>query len=456
MKKFDVIIIGAGPAGIVTGTTAKKQFPDKTMLMLREQGKGLVPCGIPYVFHDLEAVSKNAMAPKGFEDLGGVVLTDPVEAVDVKTKQVVTKSGEIFEFDKLVFATGSRVVVPNFIPGYNLNNVFYIKKNFEYIENLVASVKNKTNIVVVGGGFIGAEVAEQLAKHSDKTVSIIESEEFCFSKAVSRELSELATEQLRKAKVHVYTSSLVEQVLGTTDGSVSAVRLKDGQTIQADAVIFSVGYLPNAELAQKAGLQLNKMNAIHVDNFGRTAEQDIFAVGDCSQTVGFLTGRSDNIMLASTAAAEARVLAYNLFGVTIKNCFSGTLGIFSTEINGFAMASAGLNEKNAEPANIKFITGQFSSYDRHPQTIHDASLLTVKLYVCPSDGSVLGGEVWGGKSAGEIINLIGFAIQRSATVFDLLSLQIGTHPLLTGAPTMPVFIKAAEAAYSKIKAMNKN
>ncbi len=454
MKKYDVIIIGAGPAGIVTGMIAKKQFPDKSILMIQENEKGLVPCGIPYVFHDLDSVSQNAMGPKGFVDLGGIVVTDPVVDVNIKQKNLKTKSGTTYVFDKLVFATGSKEVLADFIPGFDLKNVFYIKKDYEYIESLVDTLKNKKNIIIVGGGFIGAEVAEQLAKNTDKKVSLIEIEKFCFSKVISYDLSIIATEQLKKANVNVYTSTLVEKVIGK-DGCVTAVQLNNNKEIKTDVVIFSVGYKPNTELAKNAGLQLNKMGAIHVDNYGRSVEKDIYAVGDCSQTIGFLTGRSDNVMLASTATAEARVLGYNLYGVTIKNSFMGTIGIFSTEINGLSMASVGLNEKSAITGNIQFITAQFSAPDRHPGAIKDSSSLTAKLYVSPSDGSILGAEIWGGKSSGEIINTLGLAIQNELTVYELISLQIGTHPLLTSAPTMPVFIKAAEIAISKIQSLNK-
>ncbi len=450
MKKYDIIIIGAGPAGIVTGMTAKEQFPDKSVLIIRENEKSLVPCGIPYVFHDLNSINENAMGPKGFVDLGGEVLTDPVVEVNIKEKQITTKSGEIIMFEKLVFATGSLEVIPDKIPGFDLKNVFYIKKNYAYINNLILSLQDKKNIVVVGGGFIGSEVAEQLAKNKNKKVSLVESEEFCFAKNFSHELSKIATEELKKAGVNVYTSSLVEEIIGK-DGVAAAVKLKDNIEIEADAVIFSVGYKPNACLAQKAGLQLNRMGAIHVDNYGRATEKNIYAVGDCSQTLGFLTGRSDYIMLASTATAEARVLGYNLYGIAIKNSFTGTLGLFSTEINGLAMASVGLNEKNAAPANIQFITEQFTGYDRHPVNIKDASLLTVKLFVSPSDGSILGAEVWGGKSAGEIINTIGLAVQKELTIYELISLQIGTHPLLTCSPTAPTLIKAAEKVLRKIQ-----
>ncbi|MCD6111721.1 MAG: FAD-dependent oxidoreductase [Bacteroidales bacterium] len=454
MKKYDVIIIGAGPAGIITGVTAKKQYPEKSVLMIREEDKGLVPCGIPYIFYNLNSVEKNAMGPKPFIDLGGDVITDPVIDVNVKEKTLKVESGADFSFEKLVFATGSRPVIPSFIPGYDLKNVYYIKKSYNYINNLFNELQDKKNIVIVGGGFIGAEVAEQLAMHTDKKVSLIESEDLCFSKAFSNELSEIATEQLRKANVDVHTSTLVEEVLGE-NGVVTGVKLKGKNDIKADAVIFAIGYKPNTEIAKKAGLQINRVGAIIVDNYERSSEHYICAVGDCSQTLGFLTGRCDYIMLASTATAEARVLGYNLFGIKIKKGFSGTIGIFSTEINGLAMAAAGLNEKNAKFANVEFISAKFSDVDRHPGTLKGTSPLTAKLYLSPSDGTILGGEVWGGKSAGEMINTIGLAIQKGVTVYELMSLQVGTHPLLTTAPTKPVIIKAAEVAISKLRTLNK-
>ena len=448
MKKYDVIIIGGGPAGIITGVTAKKQNPEKSMLMFKEEEKGLVPCGIPYIFHKLGGVEKNIMGPKPFIDLGGEVITEKVEDVNFNEKLVKTANGQEFIYEKLVFATGSKVVTPSFIPGYDLNNVFYIKKSYNYIQQVYKELESKQNIVVIGGGFIGAEVAEQLALNPGKNVTLIESEQYCFSKAFSKELSKLATETLSKTNVNVKTSVRVEKVNGK-DGCVSSVSLSSGEEVKADAVIMAIGYKPNNELAQKAGLELNKMGAIVVDNYERTKVKDVCAVGDCSQTIGFLTGRTDNIMLASTATAEARVLGHNLFGVRIRKNFVGTLAVFSTEINGVSMAAAGVNDSNALEANIDYVSAEFTDIDTHP-TFEETNSLTVKLFASPIDGSILGGEVWGGKSAGEIINTISLAIQKGVTVFELVSFQIGSHPLLTSAPTKTVLIKAAEMIINKI------
>ena len=118
MTKYDVIIIGAGPAGVVTGVTVKKQNPSKSVLIITEEEKGLIPCGIPYIFHHLGSVEKNMMGLKPFKDLGGEVIVDPVNEVKVKEKSVSLKSGDIYHYDKLVFATGSTPVIAKFIRGY--------------------------------------------------------------------------------------------------------------------------------------------------------------------------------------------------------------------------------------------------------------------------------------------------------------------------------------------------
>ena len=449
MKTYDVIIIGGGPAAIVTGITIKKYFNQKSVLMIKEEKEGLVPCGIPYIFNLLgNDADKNKMGPKPFIDLGGEVIINTAIKVDKEKKIVSLKTGEKFGYNKLVFATGSLPLIPESIPGYNLQNVFYIKKSYPYIKELTAKIGSFKNIVIVGGGFIGAEVAEQLAE-SNMNVTLVESEPNCFSKAFSPELSQIATNVLNNTKVNVLTSTIVKEIVGN-DGKVNQVILSDGKKIEAEVVFFSIGYRANSKLAEETGLELNRYGDIHVDNYGRTTIENISAVGDCAQTFGFLTGRSDMIKLASTATAEARILGHNIFGVRIKKCTSGTLGVFSTEINGLAMAGAGASEKSAHESCIEIVSAKFSSPDRHPASLPDVSELTVKLYASPVDGSILGGEAWGSKSVGEIINIISMAIQKSITVYELVSFQIGTHPLLTSSPVVNPIIRAAEEIIYKV------
>lgn len=450
MKNYDVIIIGGGPSGIITGVTGIKQNAGKSFLMIKEEEKGLVPCGIPYIFHDLNDVSKNAMGPKPFIDAGGEVLVDTVGTVNLENKTLTTVSGKEFGYTKLVFATGSTPTVPTFIKGYDLEGVEYIKKSYNYIEKLKSRTDKAKNIVVIGAGFIGVEIAEQLAKHKDKTVSLIEMEKHCLYRAFSADFATKADKEVKAAGVNLYTETKVEEIVGEK-GKVTGVKLSNGKTLEAEMVVSSVGYKPNTELAKAAGLEITSQGMIRVDNYQRTVKEDVYAVGDCASTKGFITGRTDTIMLASTATAEARVLGYNLFCIKVLRHFTGTLSVFSTEINHKAFASAGAIEQTAEEANIKYVVGSFADVDRHPATIADTYPLEVKLIANPENGEIIGGELFGGKGVGEMINIISLAIQKSITVYEFVSFQFGTHPLLTTAPTKYVLVKAAEQAITKIK-----
>ncbi|MEA3500864.1 MAG: FAD-dependent oxidoreductase [Candidatus Marinimicrobia bacterium] len=453
MKNYDVIIIGGGPSGIIAGVTGKKQNVDKSFLMIKEEAKGLIPCGIPYIFHDLNDVSKDAMGPKPFIDAGGDVLIDKVINIDITEKTLKTQNNDEFKYEKLVFATGSTPTIPTFIKGNDLEGVEFIKKSYDYIEKLKNETDEAKNIVIVGGGFIGVEVAEQLSKFKDKNISLVEMEEFCLYRAFSKDIAKKVDEILQNTEINLLTNNKIEEIIGK-NGKVTKVKLVNGKEIDADLVIFSIGYKPNTELAKKSGLEITSQGTIRCDNYLRTNKKDIYAIGDCSQTIGFITGRTDNIMLASTATSESRILGYNLFEINLIRNFIGTLSVFSTEIGGTTFASVGAIEQEAKAHNINYIIGKFEDVDRHPGTIKDANKLMIKLIVSPKTGKIIGGELYGGKSAGEIINILSLAIQKETTVYELTSLQFGTHPLLTTAPTKYVLIKAAEMAILNIKKKN--
>lgn len=449
MRSFDVIIIGAGPSGIITGVTAIKENPRKTFLMIKEEEKGLVPCGIPYVFHDLDDIDKNLMGPAPFTAAGGEVITDAVTSVDTAAKTVTVNSGEVYEYDKLVLATGSVPTIPSFLPGYQLENIEYVKKSYGYIQSLMAKAEAARKIVVIGGGFIGAEVAEQLARHADKEVTLIEMEEHCLNRAFSSDFAAMADGHLINSGVKVRCSCRVKEFLG--EGKVDRVLIDSGDEIPADLVICAIGYRPRTELAAAAGLEITANGTVKVDRYMRTSVSDVFAVGDCSSTSGFITGTPDNIMLASTATAEARVLGYNLFCIHLLRTFAGTLSVFSTEFDGYAFASAGAIEETARRSDIEYVTGRFEVLDRHPGSLPGAKKMIVKVIVTPETGRIIGAEIYGGKSVGELINLVGLAIQKQVTVFELVSFQMGTHPLLTPAPTKYALVKACESAISSIR-----
>lgn len=282
------------------------------------------------------------------------------------------------------------------------------------------------------------EMSDEFNKKS-KDVTLIKVLPHIMGTAFDKEFADKAEENLKSRGVNVMTGTAVKG-----DGQVTGVLLDNGEELDADAVVLSCGYKPNAELAEKIGLQINEFGFIKVDQYMRTNVPDIFAVGDCAEKHDFSTGKLSKVMLASTACAEARVAAMNLFKLSTIKTFRGTIGIYSTCINQTSYAVAGLTETMARNENFDIVTGTFSGIDWHPGCLDDSSPQTVKLIVLRENGVVLGGEVCAGKSGGELINVIGFAIQNHMTIYDFLVAQIGTQPMLTASPAAYPLIKAAE------------
>jgi len=167
--------------------------------------------------------------------------------------------------------------------------------------------------------------------------------------------------------------------------------------------------------------------------------------------VDFATGKLSKIMLASTACTEARIAGLNLYELNTFSTFKGTVGIYSTCIGDSAFGVAGLIEKAASEEGFEIVTGSFTGINRHPGKIEDAHKEMVKLIVSKQSGVILGGEVFGGKCAGELTNAMGIVIQNHMTVYDLLMTQIGTQPLLTASPAGFPLIKAAEAVVKTLR-----
>jgi len=212
-----------------------------------------------------------------------------------------------------------------------------------------------------------------------------------------------------------------------------------------------MGYLPNSDLAKKSGVYVDESGFIAVDEYMRTHEKDIFAIGDCAQKRDFITRKRVPTMLASTACAEARIAGMNLFDIRVLKTFSGTIGIYSTAIGEYAFGTAGITEKRALEEDISVVTGLFEGIDHHPGNLPETQKQTVKLIAAKYSGIILGGEVIGGKSSGELTNVIGIAIQNRITVNSLLVSQIGTHPCLTASPAAYPLIKAAEIIATKLR-----
>lgn len=448
MKKTDVLVIGSSAAGLVAATTGKRVYGDKKFIVVTKAQQTLIPCGIPYIFGTVGSSDKDILpAEMMFEKTGVETIHDEIIQIDRDDKKVSLKNGEDIYYDKLVIGTGSKPIKPNWLKGVDLEGVFAVPKDKVYLDMMQEKLTECKKIVTIGAGFIGVEISDELIK-AGKDVTLIERLPHILGLAFDKDISLKAEEILINRGVKLEAGVSVKEIIG--ENKVEGVLLEDGRIIEADAVILSLGYKPNSVLAQQAGLAVNDGGFIMVDEYMRTADSDVFAIGDCAEKRDFVTRKPSPVMLASTACAEARIAGMNLFKLSAIKTFSGTISIFSTALGDHGFGVAGLTECIAEKENFDFVTGVFDGIDRHPGSFVDTHKQYVKLVVGRESGVILGGEVAGGLSVGDLINCIGFIIQNRMTINGILTSQVGTHPLMTASPAGYPLIKAAENAYSNI------
>ncbi|MGM0551054.1 MAG: FAD-dependent oxidoreductase [Bacteroidota bacterium] len=448
MKKSDVLIIGGSAAGMVAALTGKSNYPDKSFTLVKKQKEVMVPCGIPYIFGTLESSDKNVMPVDTMLGNKGVEsIVDEALDIDKSNKVVTFASGEKIQYEKLVIATGSTPSRPKWLAGANLDNVFVIPKDKMYLDETKAKLAGKKNIAVIGAGFIGVEFSDELNKQGYH-VTLVEKLPHILGVSFDVELSEKISEILKERGIKIKTGKGIVKINGAS--KVENIELEGGEKLDVDAVILSMGYLPNVALARKADMMIDSSNFIVVDEYMRTPDDDIFAIGDCAQKRDFVTRRRVPTMLASTACAEARICGMNLFNINVVKTFSGTIAIYSTAVGDTGFGTAGITEQHARQEGIVTESALFEGINRHPGKLPDTGKQIVKLIAAKKSGIIIGGEVIGGMEAGELTNVIGLAIQNRMSVHSFLTMQIGTHPCLTASPAAYPLVKAAELIAMKL------
>ncbi len=446
MLTTDLLIIGGSAGGILSALTARNSYGDIKITIVRTTEKVMVPCGIPYIFGTLKKTEKNIIPDKMLKGAGIELIIDEVMEIDREKRTAKTKTNKEISYKKLIISTGSTPLLPTFIPGYNLENVHAIYKDEDYLQTLLQKVNHANDVVVIGGGFIGVEMAEQI-RILGKNVTIIELAETCLWQAFDREFSALAEKELQEQGINVKTNLKVTELNG--EKKVSDVKLSNGETLRADLVILALGVRPNSSLAQSAGISVNAKGAILVDEYMRTSDPNILAVGDCAEKKCFFTGKDVPVLLASTAANEAKIGGTNSFQLRLLKANKGTISAFSTKIFQRAFAAAGLTEAQASKEGFNIITGEFTTMDRHPGSLPDAKETRIKLIFSRCSGVILGAQIAGGYGIGEMINILSLAIQKGLTATELNTFQVATHPLLTASPVSYPINSAAMNAVSK-------
>jgi len=256
MKKTDVLVIGGSAAGLVAATTGKSYYSDKDFLLIRKEEKAMIPCGIPYIFGSLDSSDQNVLpSDAAYDKLGIDYMIGEVVSIDRRNKRCKLTNGDQIVYNKLVLATGSTPVIPDWLDGSTLENVFTIPKDKTYLDNIKEKLNTLTKVVIVGGGFIGVELSDELKK-AGKEVTLVEILPHVLSLAFDEELDKKAEDILSSRGIEVNTGIGIKEILGK-EGKVKGIILNNNKIIDADAVILSMGYEPNSKLAIEAGLRIS-------------------------------------------------------------------------------------------------------------------------------------------------------------------------------------------------------
>lgn len=430
------IVIVGGVAGGATAAARISRLDKHAHVVVFERGEHVsyANCGLPYyiggVIKERDALfvqtKEKLTARYGFD----IRALTEVTAINRDQKTVSAKNlatGETYEerYDVLVLSPGAKPVVPP-IPGINeaanaftLRNVPDTDKIHDYIEK-----KKPQNAVIIGGGFIGVEMAESL-RERHLNVTLIEKQEQVMA-PLDPELAALVHDQLRLNDVNLVLGKGVSAF--EQEGTV--LTLEDGTKLQSDLTILAIGVRPENELAKAAGLDIGETGGIVVNQFLQTKDEAIYAIGDAIEVMDRVSGRSVHIPLAWPANRQGRIVADNIFGK--KTPYKGTMGTGIAKVFDVAAAATGNNEKTLKKHGI-----QYAAVHIHPSSnagyYPGGMPLAMKLTFDPENGTIFGAQAVGAKGADKRIDVIATAIAGGLTVHDLQDLELAYAPPFSSA-----------------------
>jgi CoA-dependent NAD(P)H sulfur oxidoreductase len=425
-----LVIVGGVAAGTKAASRARRVDPEgKLTVYQKEPEPSISECGLPYLLSGVveERDELVARTPEKFAEQGiEVLVRHRVEKIDPENKKLSVsrlEDGETFEdsYDRLILATGARAVLPP-IAGAGLDGVFVLRFLTDSDEVMrYVGERSPKRAVVVGGGYIGLEVAENL-RRLGMEVSLIEAEDRV-ALAYGPEVAERVEEHVEENGVRVYTEAKVEEFVG--DGRVEGVRFGDDQ-LETDLVIVGVGIRPSVELAGEAGAEIGEAGAIRVDRYMKTSLPDAWAAGDCVETVNLVSGKPVWAPLGDTANQMGRVAGTNAATGEDTLEFPGVLGTGIFKVFDLGVGKTGLSEEEAEDAGFETVSAAVETADR-ASYYPGAEKVFLKLIADGSTGRLLGAEA-AGAGADKLTDVCATAIWGRLAYPDLVNLDLAYSP----------------------------
>ncbi len=447
-----LVVIGGTAAGMSAASKAKRVKPEIEVSVFERTGFVTYgACGLPYYIGDIvktedelsdftpdELIEKRNISTYIHHE---VTKIDPakktLEVHDLRKKECFSVS-----YDYLVIATGASPIIPN-ISNIHASGVFFLRTVEDGIAIKSAIQEEKTEkALIVGGGFIGLEMAEQLSLLGLE-VTVIEALPRLLP-FLDEEYSNAVKQVLEENNVHLCTGTVVSEILADGD-KVVGVKTSDGATFETDLAIISIGVKPNSSIAQNAGLKTGVKSAIIVDEYMQTSDDSIWAAGDCVQTFNLITKRPVYVPLGTTANKQGKIAGGNIAGD--MSTFKGVLASQITKVFNLYIASTGLTIEQAKEAGYeveeaKIIKMDKASYYPGGKDNH------IKLIFDKRSGRLFGAQAIGSESIAGRINLLATAITAGMTVTELSELDLVYAPSV--APVYDPILIAANQAKKKV------
>ena len=434
------LIIG-GVAGGASCAARLRRLDQEREIIILERGEYIsyANCGLPYHVGDVIR-NRNALLLMTPERMGerfriDVRVKNEATKIDRERKTVTVRkvdTGEEYEetYDDLVIATGSSPLRPR-IPGIDDPRIrtLWTVPDTDEIRALVQSEGVKT-AAVIGGGFIGLEMAENL-RHAGLQVALIEAMDQVMA-PVDFELAQLLHENIRQNGVELHLGDGVAAF--EEAGAQVDVKLNSGKTVTADLVILSIGVRPNSQLGKDAGLVLNQRGGIVVDDRMRTNDPDIYAVGDVIEVEDFVFKGRTMVPLAGPANKQGRILANVLAGR--EDRYTGTQGSSVAKVFDLTAAGTGANEKTLIKRGMergKDYESLIITQNSHAGYYPGAAPMTIKVLFAPDTGRLFGAQIVGRAGVDKRIDTLGVALRLGASVYDLKDLELAYAPPYSSA-----------------------
>ena len=429
------ILIVGGVAGGATAATRLRRLSEENEVIIFEKGQyvSFANCGLPYhiggTIHKREALL--LQTPESLNErynLDVRVLTEVLsinkEEKTISVKNLQTEEIYAESYDKLLLSPGAEPIKPPF-EGINSDKI-YTLRNIPDMDKIVAKTKNAQNFVVVGGGFIGLEVAENLIE-AGKSVKLVELGNQVMA-PVDFDIASFVHEKAKQKGLELLLNIGVEKF--NDKGETIEVFLNNGTSIETDAVILAIGVKPETKLAVEAGLEIGETRGILVNEFLQTSNPDIYAVGDAIEVAHYINNKKVLIPLAWPANRQGRIVADNIvLGNQYK--YSGSLGSSILKFFELSVASTGLNEKTLRKFGISYKTS-IVTRGHHAGYYPGAKNMVLKL-IFDENGKIFGAQAVGEAGVDKRIDVIATAIKGNLTVYDLPEIEITYAPPFNSA-----------------------